>query len=155
MLPERNGSFTPENIDANRLKDPEITASQSSTALAQELVEKIKTGEELDLNTYQRSCKYALLYRKNMSFESPWKIGHLDGFLKFYKELPLAVDKYGDKNTEVVFCGSKHDSDITGDLEKKKRDSVIIKTYSTPDGIIYKKKPSTQTLLQIVERIST
>ena len=159
MPREFTGSPYSQEVEGNRPEDQEKKEFRTSIVPAQELVEKINAREELELNNYQRSCKYALLFTSEVHPDPGWMIGDLEGYLKFYRELPDAVRTHNDKRAEILFCGSKSDVRLEGDLESSEKGAGIgSKIYRTPDGTVYRKttlntsKSRSEPLFQILER---
>lgn len=159
MSREIRGFHPDHQIEEDNQESKENGGGNFSIVLADELVRKVNAKGELGLNDYQRSCKYALLCTRQTDLAPPWHIGDLDGFLRFYRDLPEAVAKSDDDNAEIFFCGSKYDLPVESDIEKTNNESSItVKAYRTPDGIIYRKILSnTQNgrkgpLFQILER---
>jgi hypothetical protein len=154
-------SHQPDELEGSRRENKEIEDKKLSIVLARKLVEKITAREELDLNDYQRSCKYALFCSNQTDLAPPWPIGDLEGYLRFYKDLPDVFSKSKDKSAEIFFCGSKYDLSVGNDGENSSdRPGIHSRIFRTPDGIVFRqllsklntKRP--EPLFQIVRRDS-
>lgn len=101
-----------------------------------DLVERIGARLELDLNEYQRSCRYASVHIDGVGAGPVWDIGDLDGYLSFYRDLPSVVGNAIENNAQVLFFGSE--SDIPLDDAPERQGNPVESRCQTPDGIIYR-----------------
>ena len=144
MNPENRAFFNyeeeTENKAGNKEKKEQINLS---FMLASDLIKQIEADKGLYLNEYQKTCEYAVIHKKASNEYAIWDLedNFGEGFSDFLKELPSYFKEVGDKETKILFCGSKYDIP----LHKIPKDSFNqdkiagdrIHRYITPDGVQY------------------
>lgn len=127
-----------ENTAENKEKNERINLS---FVLASDLVKQIKSGEELKLNDYQKTCEYAVIYNKKANLFDTWDLVD-DGFSDFLEELPVEYEKSRDENMKIFFCSSQYDIPLhllRSETESKQKKPL---QFLTPDGFEYKMEVS-------------